>query len=112
MISLFAETLVLAAMLIAVPARAAECRVPGERSHWIADFCMAALETDDEIAAGACIGRESKKRFSNDCAAKIYYKRQMCRLSVERKTRRGSVQSCEGDGGFIGTTVRKGGVGR
>jgi len=73
---------------------------------------MAQLETDDEVAAGACVGRESKKRFTNDCAAKIYYKRQMCRLSVDRKTRKGSVQSCEADGAFIGTTVRKGGVGR
>jgi len=99
-------------MLAATTASAAECRVAGERMHWIADFCMAQLETDDEVAAGACVGRESKKRFTNDCAAKIYYKRQMCRLSVERKARKGSVQSCEGDGGFIGATVRKGGVGR
>jgi len=99
-------------MLAATMASAAECRVAGERTHWIADFCMAQLETDDEVAAGACIGRESKKRFTNDCAAKIYYKRQMCRLSVDRNMRKGSVQSCEADRGFIGATVRKGGVGR
>src|SRR5579859_1572810 len=98
-------------MLAATMASAAECRVAGERTHWIADFCMAQLETDDEVAAGACIGRESKKRFTNDCAAKIYYKRQMCRLSVDRNMRKGSVQSCEADSGFIGATVRKGGVG-
>jgi hypothetical protein len=104
--------LLVAAMLAAAPVRAQDCRVKGDKIHWIADYCMAQLETDDEIPASGCIAKESKKRFTNDCAAKIYYKRQMCRLSVERKTRKGSVQSCEADGGFMGSTVRNGGVGR
>ena len=104
--------ILLAAMLIGTSASAAECRVPGDRIHWIADYCMAQLKTDDEIPASACISKQSKRRFANDCAAKIYYKRQMCRLSVDRKARKGSVQSCEADSGFIGRTVRNGGVGR
>ena len=103
---------ILLAAILAIPVHAAECRVAGEKMHWIADYCMAQLETDDEIPASACIGRESRKRFTNDCAAKIYYKRQMCRLSVARKTRNGSVQGCEADPRFVGATVRKGGVGR
>jgi hypothetical protein len=102
----------LLALLAAAPASAQQCRVAGERIHWVADYCMAQLETDDEIPAGACIGRESRRRFTNDCAAKIYYKRQMCRLSVARKTRNGSVQSCEADSAFIGSTVRNRGAGR
>jgi hypothetical protein len=100
------------ALLPALPAQAQQCRVPGDRIHWIADFCMAQLETDDEIPASACISGQARKRFANDCAAKIYYKRQMCRLVLERKARKGSVQSCEADSGFIGRTVRNGGVGR
>jgi hypothetical protein len=111
-VKLFGRSVVAIALLAALPVRAAECRVPGDKMHWIADFCMAQLETDDEIPASACIGKESRKRFTNDCAAKIYYKRQMCRLSVEHKTRKGSVQACEADAAFIGRTVRNRGVGR
>jgi hypothetical protein len=106
------RAIALLALLAATQVSAAECRVPGDKMHWIADFCMAQLETDDEIPASPCIGRESKKRFASDCAAKIYYKRQMCRLSVDRKARKGSVQSCEADNAFIGRTVRNRGVGR
>ena len=111
-VKLFGRSVVAIALLAVLPAAAQGCRVAGDKMHWIADFCMAQLETDDEIPASACIGRESKKRFANDCAAKIFYKRQMCRLAVERKTRKGSVQGCEADAAFIGRTVRNRGVGR
>jgi hypothetical protein len=55
------------------------CPVPGDVIWWIADDCMGKLETDDEIAASACIERESKRRFATACVAKRHYKRSLCR---------------------------------
>lgn len=79
--------------------------------HWIADYCMSQLETDDEIAAGACIGDELDRAFATDCAAKLHYKRAMCERAIFRHYRRDDVDSCIADQGFVGSTVRKNGVG-
>lgn len=103
----------LIAMSAATPASAQrrECPVEGTKTHWIVDYCMSQLETDDEIPASDCIGKELKRAFKNDCAAKLYYKRAMCRKSISTKQRDGSIGSCIADKGFRGSTVRNKGVG-
>jgi len=56
--------LVLAILLLQLPDMAAFgqeaplCPTEGDRIHWIADFCMAEIGTDDEIAAMDCIEKE------------------------------------------------------
>ena len=94
-----------------VVGQTAACPVQGDKIHWIADWCMSTLETDDEIAAGDCINEELKKRFGSDCAAKQHYKRRMCELAAKRDRLRGGVSSCMADRTFMGSTVRNGGVG-
>lgn len=93
-------------LLLTGLARAADCPVPGDKVHWIADYCMAQLQTDDEIPAMACIGEELKMAPADDCAAKRHYKRELCRL-----VREVDVERCVADPAFMGRTVRNGGVG-
>jgi len=84
------RALMLAAMLIcpaggsvASDEPSAECPVEGDLIHWVADYCMASIGTDDEIAASDCIGRERRRVFDGECAAKLHYKRAMCELAVK-----------------------------
>ena len=88
-----------------------ECPIAGSAIHWIADYCMAKLETDDEIAASSCIGLEAARVFTSDCAAKLYYKKTMCQLAISRKQRQDDIDRCLADSEFRGATVRNGGVG-
>jgi hypothetical protein len=99
--------------LVAIPASAggASRCLPGEKIHWIADYCMASLETDDEIAASECISRHLKRKFAGDCAAKKHFKSRMCQLARQRGQRHDSVAACVADTRFVGSTVRNGGVG-
>ena len=104
--------LLLAALLPpTVGAAPLTCRIPGLALHWIADYCMAQAETDDEVAASACIGDELKRAFADDCAAKLHYKRAMCERAIALRYRQGEVDDCLADRGFVGATVRHGGVG-
>lgn len=89
----------------------ARCPAPGEPVQWIADYCMLKLETDDEIAASACIGDERRRRFRSACAANTHFKRAMCEVTVRSGTRSGTVDQCVRDPDFKGRTVRRGGVG-
>lgn len=91
--------------------KASICPVQGETIHWIADYCMATIGTDDEIAASDCISGQGGIRFRSDCAARMHFKRALCELSVERRTYDGTVKACTDDPGFVGETVRNGGVG-
>jgi hypothetical protein len=102
----------LAALAAATPvlAQARECSAAGEKIHWMADYCMSKLETDDEIAASSCIEAELKRAFKSNCAAKIHYKSALCRLAITRK-QRPDMKSCIADKAFMGSTVRNGGVG-
>jgi hypothetical protein len=84
---------------------------PGEKIQWIADYCMAKLQTDDEIAASDCISTEYKVAFSDACAGKLYFKRALCEIVVKRGTRAGTVDMCVADKTFAGNTVQNGGVG-
>lgn len=90
---------------------AGPCTAPGEPIHWIADYCMLTLETDDEIAASACMEREGRRRFRSDCAASTFFKRRMCEVTIRSGTRAGTVGQCVRDPAFQGRTVRLGGVG-
>lgn len=90
---------------------AAPCAVGGEPIHWIADYCMLKMQTDDEIAVSGCLEEESKTRFPGACASNLHFKRRMCELMIGNGTRAGTVKQCVGDPGFKGRTVRAGGVG-
>lgn len=91
--------------------KASICPVQGETIHWIADFCMATIGTDDEIAASDCISEQGGIRFRSDCEAKMHFKRTLCELSIERRTYAGTVKACINDPRFVGETVRNDGVG-
>ena len=84
---------------------------PGEAIQWIADYCMARIGTDDEIAASDCIASETQRVFDNACKAKLHYKRSMCELALESLVRPGSIAACVADRTFVGRTVRHNGVG-
>lgn len=109
-----ARRAVLALALLAVMSgaeAAGRCPAPGEPLHWIADYCMLTLETDDEIPASECIREESKRRFRSACAGNTYFKKRMCELMVRSSIRSGTVEQCVRDPAFKGRTVRRGGVG-
>lgn len=76
----------------------------------MADYCMAKLETDDEIAIADCLEEERAVIFGGDCAAKRHYKTRLCQAAVARGEYKDRGQ-CIADRKFRGTTVRKGGVG-
>ncbi len=90
---------------------ASSCPAPGEPVQWRADYCMLKLETDDEIAASACIVEEGKRRFRSTCASNTHFKRRMCELMIRSGTRGSSLAQCVQDPDFMGGTVRRGGVG-
>lgn len=92
-------------------AAADPCPAPGEPLHWIADYCMLTLETDDEIAASACIEQESRRRFRSACAGNTHFKKSMCEVTIRSGTRSGTVDQCVRDPSFKGRTVERGGVG-
>jgi hypothetical protein len=88
----------------------ATCPIPGELQHWQADYCMAKIGTDDIIAAGPCLERESQFRFRSACNGKLHYKQAMCELSVRAGSYSGSVDRCVKDPLYIGLTVRNDGA--
>ncbi|MBI2308161.1 MAG: hypothetical protein HYU78_12745 [Rhodocyclales bacterium] len=79
--------------------------------QWIADYCMLALQTDDEIAASRCIEEHLARRFPSECDARTHYKRAMCGLHVAGGASGQSLEACMADPDFMGRTVRHGGVG-
>ena len=112
------RALMLAAMLIcpaggsvASDEPSAECPVEGDLIHWVADYCMASIGTDDEIAASDCIDSERRRVFDGECAAKLHYKRTMCKLAVKYHSRPAPIAACVADRSFMGHTVRNRGIG-
>ncbi|MHB8909000.1 MAG: hypothetical protein ACYDAA_09015 [Syntrophales bacterium] len=89
----------------------AACPIEGDLIHWIADDCMARLETDDEIPAMDCIAEELTRPFPDACAAKRHYKRALCERALSRWHTAGDLQNCLDDKSFRGSTVRNRGVG-
>ncbi len=88
-----------------------DCPIRGEVVHWIADFCMAKIGTDDEIPASDCIAEQIPLASNNACHAKEHYKRALCALAISNGSVHGPIEQCVNDPGFRGSTVRKGGVG-
>ena len=91
-------------------ASAGKCPIPGEALHWQADYCLYKVGTDDIIAAGPCLERESKINFRSSCNEKFYYKRAICELVIKSGSRSGTASSCVQDPTFVGPTVRNGGA--
>lgn len=90
---------------------AGACPAAGEPIHWVADYCMLRMETDDEIAVSRCIEEEGKARFRDACASNTHFKKRMCEQVIRNGTRAGTLEQCVQDPGFKGRTVRAGGVG-
>lgn len=103
------------ALLAGTPARSETpepgCELPGEVVQWIADYCLLALQTDDEIAAADCIGEHLARRFPSACAAKAHYKRAMCGRLAAGGAPGKSIEDCVADPEFMGRAVRGGGLG-
>lgn len=83
----------------------------GETIQWIADYCMAKLETDDEIAASDCINEQERIVFRSTCAANRHFKRALCEVVVKSGARAGTIDGCVDDPSFAGPTVKRGGIG-
>jgi hypothetical protein len=90
---------------------AAPCPVPGAPIHWVADWCMAMLETDDEIPASDCIAQHPVSSFASACAAKLHFKRELCRVLRGPQAPAAALDACVADPAVMGRTVRRGGVG-
>lgn len=109
------RTAVLAGLIMSNHVWAADaqfgCPIQGEVVQWIADFCMAKIGTDDEIAASDCIAEQIPLTFKNACNAKEHYKRALWSLAISNGSIRGPIERCVNDPAFSGSTVRKGGVG-
>lgn len=101
------------ALACCLPAQGGEpaCPIAGETIHWVADYCMASIGTDDEIAASDCIHQQLELKFENACQAKAHFKRSLCRLLHEHGTIQDSIEQCVNDPSFQGRTVRQGGGG-
>ena len=87
------------------------CLAVGEPVHWVADYCMLKMETDDEIAVSDCIEEERKARFPNACASITHFKQRMCAQMIRNGTKSGTLDQCVKDPTFKGRTVEAGGVG-
>jgi hypothetical protein len=87
------------------------CLAAGEPIHWVVDYCMLKMETDDEIAVSGCIEEERKKSFPSRCASNLHFKKAMCEAMIRQGTRTGTVELCVKDPAFKGRVVERGGVG-
>ena len=67
-------------------------------------------QTDDLVAAGACIEREEARSGRAECATKRRYKRNLCKLHLARGARNGSLEACVSDATFSGNIVRDDGA--
>src|SRR5436190_1643482 len=52
----------------------ADCEIPGESGQWMADYCLAAVQTDDLVAAQPCMDHERKRHHGEECATRREYK--------------------------------------
>ena len=82
------------------------CTIDGSVTHWMADYCMATLQTDDEIPTSYCVKEETEVKYPDECSAKRFYKRRLCELAVTQHARKGNVDDCVDDRSFMGRSVR------
>ena len=105
--AIFLVTFVSASAMAETPV---QCSIPGDALHWQADYCLYVVGTDDIIAAGPCLERESKILFRSRCNEKFHYKRAICELIIKSGGRSGTIDNCVQDPTFVGPTVRNGGA--
>ena len=86
----------------------AECELPGHSSQWQADYCLAATQTDDLIAAEPCLEHERRRQHGEECATRRHYKQDWCRLVVRSGGRQQSFAECIADPDAYGGIVRQG----
>ena len=84
----------------------AECEIPGHSSQWQADYCLAATQTDDLIAAQPCIDFERRRGHGEECAARRHYKQDWCRLVVRNGASHQSLAECIADPEASGPVVK------
>lgn len=92
-------------------AEAAEirCEIQGDTMHWIADYCMYKVGTDDFASPEVvhCFSTENPKN-PDCCANRKKFKMKICELM--RSYFDGSTEKCMADKTFSGPTVRDGGI--
>lgn len=97
--------------LLCPPAQGAEpgCDIPGITMHWIADYCMYRVGTDDfgNPEVGKCFKTENDKH-PDTCANRKAYKRKIC--EIMKSYYDNSTGKCMADKSFAGPTVRNGGL--
>jgi hypothetical protein len=84
----------------------ADCEIPGESGQWMADYCLAAVQTDDLVAAQPCLEHERNRRHGEECATRREYKQDWCRLVVRSGAREGSFAQCIADPHAAGAIVK------
>ncbi len=95
-----------------IPVFSAECQVKGLKVDWLRDYCMYQLDTDDMVEIEACMNNDVKNDYKDECAAKIKYKRKMCKIAIEEEWIKGTVQDCFRDDAFMGSTVKNSAIGK
>jgi hypothetical protein len=75
--------------------------------QWIADYCAASIDSDNQSAAAACIREESRTRFDSSCVAKQHYKRELCKLLIDGGSVAGPLDRCANDPALLGRTVER-----
>ena len=86
------------------------CEIPGTAVQWQADYCLAAMQTDDIIAAQPCMDHESRRHQGEECATKRHYKQDWCRVLVHDRSIGQSLAECLADPEAMGPTVRNSGA--
>jgi hypothetical protein len=99
-------------LFLIMPVFADDCQVQGEKVQWLTDYCMYKFDTDDVLEIEACMAEDTKHDYEDDCAAKVKYKRKMCKIAIEEEEIRMGVQECLNDESFMGSTVKNSGIGK
>ena len=85
-----------------------DCEIAGDSNQWRADYCLAAMETDDVVAAEPCIEHERQRHHGEECAARRQYKQDWCRLVVRNGALATSYAECIANPELSGPTVKAG----
>jgi hypothetical protein len=83
-----------------------DCEIPGDAYSWQADYCLAESQSDDLLAAQACMDRESHTRHGEECARRRHFKREWCRKLVDGGAMSGSFAECIADPERTGAIVQ------
>ena len=87
----------------------AQCEIQGDTMHWIADYCIYKVSTDDFASPEVvkCFTTENTGN-PDSCANRKKYKMKICELM--KSYFYNSTEKCMADKTFSGPTVRNGGV--